>query len=509
MTAVAIVACIVATALAALRWLRVAQREHYLAGAVTTFAIRWWWGLGFNRLLAVGIVVDLVLAAASPFFAILGAAAIAVGPFGLKLRGHAPGPVKWTRRLRTLAAVWAALSLVVIGVGALAGQPAFAAYVVAVFTPLLVDVALAITKPIEQRLAQKWVDQAKDRLRAVNPMVIGITGSYGKTSTKGYVGHLIQGSRSVVITPASFNNALGLARAINENLTPGTEVFVAEMGTYGPGEIAAMVEWAQPSASAITAIGPVHLERMKSEDGIAEAKSEILTTASTVALNVDDVRLARLADRAASDGKKVLRCSSIDVTADVSAIVHGGDLVVCRNGSEIARFPHGDENPGNVAIAVALAGAAGVPDEVMAKRLSSLPTAPNRRALATGSTGATFIDDTYNSNPTGAHTALQTLERLAKERNANRVVLVTPGMVELGPRQHEENARFAAAASEICTDIVIIGSTNRKALEEGAHQGRARVTLVDDRASATAWVKENTAGDDVVLFENDLPDHFP
>lgn len=509
MTAVAALACVVATALAGLRWLRVAQREHYLAGSVARFAIRWWWGLGFNRVLAIGVVVDLVLSAVSPFFALLGAAAIAVGPFGLKLRGRAPGPMKWTRRLRTLAAVWAGLSLVLVGIGAIVGRSAVAAYVVAVLTPVLVDVALAITKPLEERLAQKWIDQAQQRLRSANPMVVAITGSYGKTTTKGYVGHLIEGSRSVVTTPASFNNALGLARAINENLTPGTEVFVAEMGTYGPGEIAAMVEWARPTVSAITAIGPVHLERMKTEDGIAEAKSEILATATTVALNVDDARLARLAERAASEGKTVIRCSSHDASADVSAVVEGSDLVVRRSGHEMARFAHGDENPGNVAIAVALAGAAGVPDDQTARRLSSLPTAPNRRTLATGSTGATFIDDTYNSNPTGARTALQTLDRMAKERNANRIVLVTPGMVELGPRQHDENARFAAAASEVCTDIVIIGSTNRRALQEGAHEGRARVTLVDDRAGATAWVRENTAHNDVVLFENDLPDHFP
>ncbi|HVM07406.1 MAG TPA: Mur ligase family protein [Acidimicrobiales bacterium] len=509
MTLVAVAACLVATALAGLRWLRVAQREHYIPGSVSRFAVRWWWGLGFNRLLAIGIAIDLVLAAVSPFFAILGAAAIAVGPFGLKLRGHAPGPVKWTRRLRTLAAVWALLSLVLVAIGAIAGLVHLGAYLAAVAVPLVIDLALSITKPIEERLGEKWVDQAKERLRSVNPMVIGITGSYGKTSTKGYVGHLIQGSRAVVATPASFNNTLGLARSINENLTPGTEVFVAEMGMYAKGEIAAMVEWTQPAASAITAIGPVHLERMKTEDAIAEAKSEILLSASTVALNVDDHRLAAIADRCAAEGKTVIRCSSRDTGADVSVVRTGNQLVARRHGVEIATFPDGDQPPGNVAIAIALAGAAGVPDEAIAKRLPSLPSSPNRRSLATGSTGATFIDDTYNSNPTGAHAALETLDRLAKEKNANRIILVTPGMVELGPRQHEENARFAAAASEICTDVVIIGSTNRKALQEGAHQGRARVTLVDDRPSATAWVRENTAEGDVVLFENDLPDHFP
>ncbi|HEX4979309.1 MAG TPA: UDP-N-acetylmuramoyl-tripeptide--D-alanyl-D-alanine ligase [Acidimicrobiales bacterium] len=509
MTLAAVVACLVALTLSALRWLRVAQREHYLPGSVSTFALRWWWGLGFNRLLAIVILVDLLLAGISPFFALLGSVAVAVGPFGLKLRGCAPGPIAWTRRLRTLAGVWALLSVAVVAAGALVGRPAVTAYLAAVATPLLVDAALALTRPLEARLAQGWIDQAAERLRSVAPLVVAITGSYGKTSTKGYVAHLVQGTRSVVATPASFNNALGLARSINENLAPGTEVFVAEMGTYGPGEIAAMVSWARPTVAAITAIGPVHLERMKSEDGIVEAKREIFATASTVVLNVDDDRLSPLADGYEQAGKDVIRCSANDAAADVSAVVEGDDLVVRRAGAEIARFTRGDENPGNVAVAVALAGASGVPDEALAKRLPSLPGAPNRRSITTGSTGATFIDDTYNSNPTGARAALATLERLATQQNANRVVLVTPGMVELGPRQHEENARFAAAASEICTDIVVIGSTNRRALQSGAHEGRARVTLVDDRAGATSWVKENTAVGDVVLFENDLPDHFP
>ncbi|HEX7168358.1 MAG TPA: Mur ligase family protein [Acidimicrobiales bacterium] len=507
MTVVAVAACLVACALSGLRWLRVAQREHYLAGSVTRFAARWWFGLGFNRLLAAVVIVHLVLAAGAPLFAVIGAAAVGVGPLGLRLRGHAPGPMRWTRRLRTLAAMWAALVVALIALGALAGRVATFAYVAAVATPLLVDAALAITAPLERRLGAKWVDQAKQRLRSVSPTIVAITGSYGKTSTKGYVAHLVQGSRSVVATPASFNNALGLARAINENLAPGIEVFVAEMGTYGRGEIAAMVEWARPTASAITAIGPVHLERMRTEDAIAEAKSEILGPAEVVALNVDDERLRALAERAQSEGKRVVRCSSVDAAADVSAVLDGDELVVRREGAAIARVPAGDAAPGNVAIAVALAAAVGVPDEAIARRLPTLPTAPNRRSVATGSTGATYIDDTYNSNPAGAAAALATLAKLAGD--ANRVVVVTPGMVELGPRQFEENERFASAASEIATDLVVIGSTNRAALVAGGHRGKARVVGVTDRAAATAWVRENTHGGDVVLFENDLPDHFP
>lgn len=508
MTIAAVVACAAASALAAARWLRVAQREHYIPGSCTRFALRWWWGLGFNRVLLVGVLANLVFATAAPLFAILGAVGVASGPFGLRLKGTAPGPLNATRRLKTLAVTYVAITVLLGAVVALVtGNAALAAFLASVATPALVDLALVVTKPIEHRLAVPWLDRAKARLSAVDPLVVAITGSYGKTSTKGYVRHLVEGSRAVVATPASFNNALGLARSINEHLTPGTEVFVAEMGTYGPGEIAAMCEWAKPSVAAITAIGPVHLERMRTEDVIAQAKSEILETATTVVLNVDDDRLAALADAAATNGKTVVRCSATDPASDVSAIVTDGRLVVRRSGNELAAVPAPQARATNIAMAVALASAVGVPDEAIAKRLSSLPTVANRQALTTGSTGATFIDDTYNSNPAGTAAALEALKRLSDA--ATRVAVVTPGMVELGDRQAEENEAFAAAASEIATDIVVIGSTNRRALLAGAHRGRARVTEVAGRAEATKWVRENTNEGDVVLFENDLPDHYP
>jgi UDP-N-acetylmuramoyl-tripeptide--D-alanyl-D-alanine ligase len=510
-TIAAVLACLVATALAGLRWLRVAQREHYLAGSCTRFAQRWWFGLGFNTLLAVGAGVNVLLSAVSPFFAFLVAVPIAVGPFGLKLKGTAPGPIAWTRRLKTLAGVWAGLSLALVAVGALLGRPAFLAALVAAAAPFLVDVALKVTAPIEARNAQQFVDAATKKLRSINPTTIAITGSYGKTGTKGYVAHLVEASRTVLPTPASFNNSAGLSRAINENLAPGTEVFVAEMGTYGPGEIAAMCEWVRPSIAAITAIGPVHLERMKDEATITRAKAEIFTTAETCALNVDSEFLAPLVDELRGQGKTVVRCSALDPTADVYVLDDGDERIVRLDGgrTELTRLAVTDANPTNVAIAIALARAVGVPDDVIARRLPDLPTASNRRSITRGSTGATFVDDTYNSNPAGAAAALVTLQHQAAATNAGRIALVTPGMVELGDRQFEENRRFAAAASEVCTDVVIIGATNRKALQAGAHEGRARVVLVDDRAGATAWVKENTSEGDVVLFENDLPDHFP
>jgi len=513
--AVLLAVSLTAIVLGGLRWLRVAQREHYLAGSVMRFARRWW-SLGPNRLLGAAAVVGLVGAAARIVPAgIVAAAAVACGPLGLSLRGRT-STLKWTARLRTLAGLLAAFVVLVLGLAALAGGLWLAADVatlVAVILPLLVDGALAVTAPLQRRLGRPFIDKATAKLQASRPKVVAITGSYGKTTTKGYVAHLLGGTLSVVPSPKSFNNQTGLAKAINENLVPGTDVFVAEMGTYGPGEIAEMCAWIRPDIAVITSIGPVHLERMRTEERIAAAKSEILENAEVVVLNVDNPWLAAIADREAAAGRKVRRCSATDLRADVCVVAESGGVRVWATAAgeavsrEIGEAQGLDVEATNVACAVAVALELGVPEAEVARRLPDLPTAPNRRQVATTRAGATVIDDTYNANPAGAASALDLLARLAG--NGHRRVVVTPGMVELGERQDAENADFAAAAATVATDLVVVGQTNARALLAGSGGGRATVVRVPTREQAVAWVSEHAGPGDVVLYENDLPDHFP
>jgi UDP-N-acetylmuramoyl-tripeptide--D-alanyl-D-alanine ligase len=434
--------CVAVAALNGLRWLRVAQREHYLPGRVSRFALRW-------RVIGLGL------------------------PF----RGSRPGKLAWTRRLRTLAGV--SLVLVI----ALAAVSWVGAVAAVIFTPVLVDVALVLTTPLENALANRWVKRAARKLAAVKPTVVAITGSYGKTSTKGYVAHLVAGSRSVVASPGSFNNRLGLARAINEHLAVGTEVFVAEMGTYGKGEIRALCRWLPPRIAAITAIGPVHLERFGSEERIVEAKSEIFERAEVKVLNGDDPRLAALA--ATLDGGVI--------------VTHAADALVDLAPDSAA--------PTNVAVAVAIARELGVPDDAIAARLPTLPVPRHRLEVSTSPKGFTILDDTFNANPAGARRALDALGRQAPN-GAGKRVLVTPGIYELGPRQREENTSFAAAASAVATDIVVVGRTNRAALLSGVGTG-VEVRAAPTREKAVEWVRDSCGPGDVVLYVNDQPDHYP
>jgi UDP-N-acetylmuramoyl-tripeptide--D-alanyl-D-alanine ligase len=457
------------------------------------------------------------------------AAVVAAGPLGLSVRGRT-SPLAWTRRLRTLAVVWALLEAVMVGVGLAFGVATVGALVAVLAVPVVVDLACALAAPFELRASAHFVEEATARLGRVRPTVVAITGSYGKTSTKNHIAHVVGAARSVVATPASFNNRAGLARAVNEHLTDGTEVFVAEMGTYGPGEIADMCRWCPPDIAVITAIGPVHLERFGTEAKIVEAKSEILARARTVVLAVDDPRLAALADAAAAAGQRVYRCSTTDRTADVSVVASGEEggrplFAVRVEGKQVGEdlaVPTGVQ-PTNLACTVAVAVALDIEPALVVDRLRSLPSVDHRLAAVPSATGVLILDDTYNANPAGADAALRALVAAGGggpdgpggaggPGGDHRLAVVTPGMVELGPRQAEENRRFAAEAAHLVTDVVIVGRTNRRALEAGVRAvdgARAQVTVVRDRPQAVDWVRAHLSPGDAVLYENDLPDHYP
>ena len=496
--------CFVGAMSSATRWLRVAQREHYLPFSTSRFAIRWWTVGILNPVLACVALAAAVWGLWIAPLCVITAVAVCGGPRGLTLRGTT-SPLVWTRRLRTVGVT--SLFFVAI-ISLLCRQLGFgptACAVVALAMPAIVDVILFILKPIEDRLARRYVVEAAETLDRVNPIRIAVTGSYGKTTIKGYIRHLLSETFSVVASPASFNNSAGLSRSVNEHVAQSTEIFVAEMGAYSPGEIAELVSWVKPSISVLAAIGPVHLERFGDLDTIVSSKSEIFATSRTAIVNVDAYGLSSEADRLQVSGIDVVRCSAIDRTADVAVIKDHGGLEVMLSGRQIVAGLTIDAAPTNVACAVAVSTALGISEEVIARRLVDLPSAEHRRQVLVSQSGVTVIDDTYNSNPAGAAAALETLAEVETQRRA----VVTPGMVELGHRQAAENRRFGVDASLVADDLIIVGQTNKSALVSGSRDGNARVHLVASREDAVRWVREHLDAGDAVLYENDLPDHYP
>lgn len=533
-------AVLVSTVFTLIRWVRVAQREHYIAGWTNRVARVWLrehpWGrisvlvpivpfvVGFFALLSFVPIMS------SPIvFALLCLAGMylaASWPWGMGFRGRS-SKLQWTARARRLSVIFVVLwvpfqlMLLIAVIGALAwltfaqlpwgttlafdaiiiAPIALASWVLARFAPIMMDLALVIAKPIEKALSHKWLLAAQKKLRQVGPTVVAVTGSYGKTSTKGYIAHLVSAKYSVVPSPASFNNLLGLSRAVNDKLTPGTEVFVAEMGVYGEGEIRELSQSFPPDIAAITTIGESHLERMGSRDVILRAKSEIVERAKTVVLPIDDPDLAALAARCEAEGKRVIRVSATGATADVSVDPAKGIVRVGKDSASVV--VSGVGHAVNVAVAIGIAHALDVPLSAMAPRLGNLPTAAHRAEPQQAPSGAIIIDDSYNANPVGAARAVDGGSAMAKERGGVFVV-VTPGMIELGPVQFERNRDFAAQIESVGGELFVVGYTNRKALVAG----HSTAKVFADRPAAMAAALDRAGASGVILVENDLPDHY-
>jgi UDP-N-acetylmuramoyl-tripeptide--D-alanyl-D-alanine ligase len=183
--------------------------------------------------------------------------------------------------------------------------------------------------------------------------------------------------------------------------------------------------------------------------------------------------------------------------------VSGGELFI--DGARRATVP-ADVFAVNLAVAVGIALAIGVESAELSRRIGDLPVAEHRQSVSTSERGFSIIDNTFNSNPAGARSALSLLDRIGAH---GRKVVVTPGMVELGPGQYEENRAFASEAARMADHLVVVGETNRRALVDGSVNGTASVTVVGSRQEAVDWVRSHLGPGDAVLYENDLPDHYP
>lgn len=517
-------------ALASLRWLRVAQREHYIAPWVGVLARLWLRVRPINLALAIVILVLSLVAVAPRLATMLGGGVPAelrwavipalvlllVFPLGLGIRGRSSA-LAWTARLKRLTVAWVVLFLLVAALLVLVLGSSGLAFAL-ILAPAIMDLALAVMKPIEKRLSRRFLISARKRLAQVNPRIVAITGSYGKTSTKGYVAQVLGTSFSTVASPASFNNLMGLSRAVNERVVPGTEIFVAEMGIYGTGEIRELSQSFPPDIAAITTIGEAHLARMGSREVIFQAKSEITERAKTVVLPIDDPLLFGLAEKCRAEGKRVVTVSTQPSlapdggpAADVTVDAEAGIVTVRHADAPVETAPvtiPGVGHAVNLAVAVGIAVALDLPLSAIAPRLASLPDAAHRAEVQHAASGVVVIDDTYNSNPVGAARALEGAAMLAASRDGELVV-VTPGMVELGSVQRDRNRAFAAQVAAAGGHLFAIGRTNRAALVFGAAEGRHPVRVFDRREGAVAAALDQAGERGVILYENDLPDHYP
>ena len=437
-------------------------------------------------------------------------------------------PLVMTGRAWRLLVVSTLLSIVIVfgasGAAHLAGGAPWDIITWAVVTAglffgvrwVLVGTDILLT-PVQKTINAAFQRSATRKLATVAPLVVAITGSFGKTSTKFAVETLIGPEGSALATPGSFNTPLGVCRAINEHLDTSHRYFIVEMGAYHEGEIAELCRLVRPKIGVLTAIGPAHLERFGSMDAIRRAKYEIVTNlppGGTAVMNVDDPEVRALADTTA--GVTVVRygidaSGYPDVTArNVGVSGTGTALEIVdrrdRSSLQVTTRLLGRHAVGHILAGVAVARAAGSSLEELAEPIARLRPVEHRLQLLQGTGGVTVIDDAFNSNPEGAAAALDVLGAIS----GNRKVVVTPGIIELGPLQAEANERLGEQAARVADAVIVVAKVNREAILAGARRAGtdAEVITVDTLEEATARLQGLISSGDVVLFENDLPDQY-
>ena len=417
------------------------------------------------------------------------------------------------------------LTGVFLGVGRIAG--AFA--ILTTLQIIALVIVNWINRPVEGMINQHYINDAKKKLRSVPDLiVIGVTGSYGKTSVKYYLDTLLKEHFEVLITPESYNTPMGVVKTIRSSLKPSHQIFICEMGARHVGDIKEICDIVHPEHGIITSVGPQHLETFFNMDNIVNTKFELadaLPEVGLLFLNGDNEYIRNHSGKyknkifyTTGEWAKARELESQIEEGEVPQYYQTGDVKLSRTGTEFTvTAPDGEKetfqmrllgehNVINVAGAVAVANTLGIPLKqlkVPVRRIQ--PVAHRMQLLERGN--YTIIDDAFNSNPVGSRAAVETLKQFEGVR-----ILITPGMVELGEKEAEYNYKFGTYAADCCDYILLVGEKHtapihKGVLESGFSQERCRVfEKLEDALSFAYSIKAE--GHKFILLENDLPDNY-
>ncbi|MBO7510279.1 MAG: UDP-N-acetylmuramoyl-tripeptide--D-alanyl-D-alanine ligase [Bacteroidales bacterium] len=420
--------------------------------------------------------------------------------------------------------------------------------------------ANAVNQPIEKAISRWYYNDAKRMLRAHKGLiVIGVTGSYGKTSTKNFLYRILSQKYNTLVTPGNFNTTLGVVRTIREQLQPHHQVFIVEMGAKQPGDIREICDLVQPTIGLVASVGPMHLETFGSFENIQKTKFELvraLPASGFAAINTNSPGIASYADipthcRVLRYGVRSgdFRAQNLSYSMQGSAFnlsyeafpalagasgasmagepgaptvgtdsgAAGADSGVVNAGpAGMTMTTHllGESNIQNIVGACAIASYLGVTPLQQKRAIAQLQQVENR--LFVSRQGAvTVINDAYNSNPEGAAMALDVL----RDIRGGRKILITPGFVELGSRQASACRELGYKAASCADILIVVNQLNREAIVAGARQAIAEantsvrlteenIHCMDDLALVFEALPSLLTPGDVVLYENDLPDTF-
>ena len=382
--------------------------------------------------------------------------------------------------------------------------------------PFVVFLANIINFPIERGVYHYYKHKAQSKLKSMpNLKIIGITGSYGKTSSKNILSDILNIKYNALPTPRNLNTYNGLIMTVNNNLTKFNDIFIAEMGAYVKGEIKGLCKLVKPQYGILTRLGTAHLESFGSEQNIIDGKFELIESLPSdgfAVLNGDDpkqvnyklknkVRIIWIGiDNPDVDVRATnIKCSSKGTEFDV----------IFPNDKKEYHFETkllGDHNVYNILAGLAFGYEFGISISDLQQAVKGVKPVEHRLELKRLN-NFYQIDDAYNSNPIGAANAVKVLGMMPGVK-----VVVTPGMIELGEKEAEYNKTFGEQIAEVADYAVLIGENRTKPIKEGLLAkgfDKDKIVVFNDVRDAYPFIGELAKKKDVyALFENDLPDTY-
>jgi UDP-N-acetylmuramoyl-tripeptide--D-alanyl-D-alanine ligase len=436
---------------------------------------------------------------------------------------NAKKPLVMTSRVKRLFAAIAlvyavicgalcALDVLVLSGTVMLGLPLF---LLLLFVTAGILTANLIASPVEKAVQRWYKNDARRILSGRDDLIrIGITGSYGKTSCKFILGTILAEKYDVLVPPASYNTPMGLTRVVREQLKNAHEVLIAEMGARHVGDIRELCDLVHPKYGLLTSVGPQHLETFGSVENIARTKYELIESlpADGCAFFPADSEICRgLYDKtgiekylfavdyngSAEARAENIRCGSFGSRFD---LVIGEERIACET-----RLL-GKHNIANIVGCACVAHRLGLSSAQIRLGIRKIQPVEHRLQLLSTSGGVSVIDDAFNANPSGVRAAMDVLTAFD-----GRKIVVTPGLVELGDRETEENRAFGQVMAGVADVVLLVGPKHTKPIYDGLVEAGFNADAIHvfkslNEASEMLW-KLAMPGD-VVIFENDLPDNY-
>jgi UDP-N-acetylmuramoyl-tripeptide--D-alanyl-D-alanine ligase len=386
---------------------------------------------------------------------------------------------------------------------------------VLLFSFVFIAIATILIAPVEKAINNWYYNDAKKILAQRSDLIIiGITGSYGKTSTKHFLHRMLSEKYNVLMTPGSYNTTMGVIKTVREQLQATHQVFIVEMGAKQPNDIKEICDLVNPQIGILTAVGEQHLESFKTIQNVQKTKFELIDALPSGGLAVLNADYEYIANRQVSDRETALYSSDNEKVdfyiKDISYSVKGSAFSVFQKGKHLADFETkllGSYNLSNILAGYIVARHLEVPDSSVAFAIKKLEPVQHRLEVKVHPNGVTVIDDAFNSNPVGSKMALEVLKAIP----GTRKIIITPGMIELGEKQEYYNSLLGEQIADTCDYAILVGKNITLPIMKGLKNKSYpddKIYVAQNFKDAVNHLNGMTKAGDVLLYENDLPDTY-